>query len=423
MLLRRPSWPLAVALVIGVAVPGAWAARRLLKPLFSKGGEHAIDIGPIPHGLTSTDGDACGTCHQAIAKEWRGSLHAQAWTDPIFQDAYVLEPLAPCRNCHAPENIVRESVPASPQVPEGVAARDGVSCAACHVRGGTVLTGLSTGWRAGAKAAPHPVKATPALSSSAFCAGCHQFGFLAIVDGRHVETDEVQQDTFGEWQRSRSGQIGETCQDCHMPWVEVPAAGGTRRHRSHAFIGGFDEAFVRQAASVEVRATLTPDGIVAEARFTPGRIGHAFPTGDLFRRAELKVWVDGLPAATATHALARTFRDFTEPGPNGQPVRMRRQVLDTRVPPPGTGAPAWRRIVISGGQLQGALAAAGHMTLPEMATLRWTFDYLLMPTPVAASAGGQPVHTIRIGEGAVPLARNTSPSPLPSTPDSPENRP
>ena len=60
MLLRRPSWPLAVALVIGVAVPGAWAARRLLKPLFSKGGEHAIDIGPIPHGLTSTDGDACG---------------------------------------------------------------------------------------------------------------------------------------------------------------------------------------------------------------------------------------------------------------------------------------------------------------------------------------------------------------------------
>ncbi|MBT9555822.1 MAG: hypothetical protein IV100_07325 [Myxococcales bacterium] len=419
MHLRRPLWPLAVVLVIGAVIPGAWAARRLLKPLFSKGGEHAVDIGPIPHGLTATDAIACGTCHQAIAREWRGSLHARAWTDPIFQDAYTLEPLAPCRNCHAPENMVREGVPASPQVPEGAAARDGVSCAGCHVRDGTVLTGMDTGWRASLKKAPHPVKATPALSSSGFCAGCHQFGFLAMVDGRHVETDEVQQDTFGEWQRSRSGQIDETCQDCHMPWVEVPAAtasGAPRRYRSHAFIGGFDEGFVRQAASVEVRARLTADGIVAEARFTPGRIGHAFPTGDLFRRAELKVWVDGLPAASATHPLARTFRDFTEPGPKGEPVRVRRQVLDTRVQPPGIGAPSWRTLVIPGAHIQGALAAAGLKTLPEMATLRWTFDYLLMPTPVAASAGGQPVHTIRIDEGAVPLAAPVTPSQRPSTP-------
>ncbi|MGH7151192.1 MAG: hypothetical protein ACREIU_10855, partial [Planctomycetota bacterium] len=33
----------------------------------------------------------CGSCHREIHEEWKGSLHARAWTDPIFQAAYAAE--------------------------------------------------------------------------------------------------------------------------------------------------------------------------------------------------------------------------------------------------------------------------------------------------------------------------------------------
>ncbi len=415
--------PLVSCLVAGATA--AWAVRNHpVFPLFSNGGSAPVDVGPLPRGLEAIDAESCGKCHAEIAAEWRGSLHAKAWVDPVFQDAYAVEPLAECRNCHAPENGGEE--------PTGRAAAEGVSCATCHVRGGQVLAGSghargvhggSAGSpTAGPRQAPHAVFATRALDSSQMCAGCHQFNFLGFVTkssgGHHVETDEVQQDTWGEWSRSRSATARETCQDCHMPWKQ--SANGGRQYRSHAFPGGFDEALVREAVTAEVTAREVAEGVEVAVTFHPGRIGHAFPTGDLFRRAELKAWLEGSEEPPVVFPLARTFRDRIEdcvpdpqggpckPLPEGQVLRVRRQSVDTRVPPPGSGPPAVRRATI---RLPAAADAPRGIS-----RIRWTFDYLLMPTPGAASAGGKPVHSVHIAGGELVATPAAPRSPERSSP-------
>jgi hypothetical protein len=379
------------AAVLATLIAGcAWTSTARLPAApgrFAEGGAAHVDLGPVPTGLVSSAADDCGRCHAEIAAEWRGSLHARAWTDPIFQEAYAAEPLAECRNCHAPENGGR--------FPTGRAAHDGVSCAACHVRAGAVLAADDPASpRAARGLAPHPVLATRDLADSAFCAGCHQFnflGFLADADGRghHVPTEEAQQDTYGEWQASASATAGETCQGCHMPWVASPGGG---RHRSHAFRGGFDPQLVRQAVSAEVTARETALGVEVSVRIRPGRTGHAFPTGDVFRRAELRAWLPGLSAAPLVFPLARAFADRFHPQPDGGTLRLRAEVSDTRMPPPGNGPPAIRRGLLPLPPSRGPL--------PELA---WAFDYHIMPTPIAAASGGEPVHTVPIAAGRVPV--------------------
>src|SRR5437867_1735558 len=72
------------------------------------------------------DNKACEHCHADIAREWRGSLHAGAWTDSVFQQAYAIEPVAFCRGCHAPE------ADPSAEPPRG-AQHVGIGCTTCHV--------------------------------------------------------------------------------------------------------------------------------------------------------------------------------------------------------------------------------------------------------------------------------------------------
>ncbi len=397
--------PLRLLVVASFTAGCAWSSTARLPDapaLFADGGATPVDLGRVPAGLDGTAVGDCARCHADIAAEWRSSLHARAWTDPIFQEAYAAEPLAECRNCHAPENGGR--------VPTGRAAHDGVSCATCHVRAGAVLAADSVHPRPAGSRASHPVVATRELGESAFCGGCHQFnflGFLADADGRghHVLTDEPQQDTLGEWQESAAAMAGETCQHCHMPWV--PSTGGGR-HRSHAFRGGFDAAHVREAVSAEVSARRTALGVEVSVRMHPGRTGHAFPTGDVFRRAEVRAWLPGIASDPLVFPLARTFADRFLPQPDGGTLRVRTQVADTRVPPPGNGPPAIRRGLIR--------LPPGVASLPPLA---WSFDYHIMPTPVAAAAGGVPVQTLPLASGSVPIAPPTGLTPSPLTPGPP----
>jgi len=71
------------------------------------------------------------------------------------------------------------------------------------------------------------------------------------------------------------------CTTCHMP--EVPAVAGVRRHTSHRFAASRDAAMIRSAARIAVDRR----GSKLRFSFTPDRAGHAFPTGDLFRRLRL----------------------------------------------------------------------------------------------------------------------------------------
>jgi hypothetical protein len=370
---------LVTALVAALPLAGLGAAaahdRPGPAPALFHGGERGVTIGPTPRGVSDTTAAACGTCHAEIEREWRASLHSRAWDDPVFQAAYALEPMQFCRSCHAP-------TAAFGREPDRAAAAESVSCAVCHVRAGAVLSShVATG------AAPHPTFATRSLGESAFCAPCHQFNFPADP-GRHRDayaTDEPMQDTFEEFRLSAAYARGETCQGCHMPWRDGPNG---RRHRSHAFPGGSDVALLRQAVRVEVRARREGGDTVVEARLVPGDTGHSYPTGDLFRRAELSLWTDDDAAHPRTLAFAREFTPALERSPRGALVFVRRQSRDRRVPPPGTGPIPFQTLRFPG----------------RAARVRWRLDHLLMPSPLAASHGiGEPRNRVPVLDGDAPV--------------------
>ena len=235
--------------------------------------------GPAPQRRTQSAEAAnrlCEGCHAEIAAEWRQSFHRSAYTDRAFQRAERLEPLPFCRACHAPE--------ADPLRPaSGWAKEAGVACVTCHLFGEHIVTG--TEQRSGR--APHPVVYDPRLAGDGACKRCHEFGF---PDGKARTRAEFMQSTPTE--HARSPFADRSCVSCHMP-----RTGG---HRSHRFSGGHDETLLRRS----LRVTAARSGAYVRLLLTPVGVGHALPTGDLFRRLLVEV----LCADSAGRVVWRTQR-------------------------------------------------------------------------------------------------------------------
>ena len=74
------------AIALCCALPFAAAATAFAQPwglrdaLFP-GAAGVVRVGPAPRGVTDTTAGTCASCHAEIAREWRASLHGQAWTD------------------------------------------------------------------------------------------------------------------------------------------------------------------------------------------------------------------------------------------------------------------------------------------------------------------------------------------------------
>ena len=269
--------------------------------------------GPAPRGRSPDHAAAlnqsCTGCHLEIAQEWRQSLHASSHTDPVYQRAYAIEPLAFCQGCHAPEADADAPVPPA-------AAALGVGCVTCHVLGEAIASAgqgeAASRWNGSARG--HAVLRDPRLATGAACAGCHEFEFPDRGARRHPE---LMQSTLSE--HARSNHRDTSCADCHMPRLDGAA------HRSHVFAGGRDPALVSRAASVTARRRPAGASIV----ITPAELGHAFPTGDLFRRLAVSAEVVGADwqvLASAERYLTRHFE--RQPSPFG--VVLRRVVTDDR---------------------------------------------------------------------------------------------
>jgi hypothetical protein len=233
----------------------------------------------------------CEGCHEDVAAEQRASLHSLSWRDPPFVRAFTVEPLPFCQSCHAPE-----AAPGAP-VPETLASL-GTGCVTCHVRGGTVLAAPLREGDAEERTAPHVLARDARFPGPGACAGCHEFAF---PDATGRDPGERMQLTASE--HARSSYAVFACADCHMPRVDGPRG----RHRSHAFAASRDAAFVRSAA--EVHAERTGPGTL-RVLLRPADVGHAFPTGDLFRRLTVSAMasasVTGTPLKAERH-LARHF--------------------------------------------------------------------------------------------------------------------
>jgi hypothetical protein len=270
----------------------------------------ACDAAEVPRGATALDSSpqACARCHEAVAQQWASSLHAHAWDDPLFRREYDGNPAASCRDCHAP--------------PTSAPGRTtGVDCATCHVRDGEVLAVHVTD--AGTRA--HPMRHEPRLQTAEHCGECHQFAF--DDDGIH-DPSEALQNTLVEYRGSDAHARGETCQSCHMRATQT----GDDAFAGHAFPGLDDPEQLARAVDVDVQAQRSGGSVDVDVRITGADIGHAFPTGDVFRSAVLRVATPG--GAQGEIVMQRWLAQTIDP--DGEDLHVR-TIDDTRVPAPGQG--------------------------------------------------------------------------------------
>lgn len=151
-----------ISLLVSVLLPvtAAWAAAPAAPAL--------------QDGVTPTPDPAdCAACHPNIDNAWQGSMHANAYTDTIFQARWksLGEP-GDCLICHT----------TGYDATTGQYTAASVTCEACH---GKVQEG-------------HPPATMPIRSDTEYCGTCHTI-------------------TLSEWRLSGHASAGVGCTDCHNP--------------------------------------------------------------------------------------------------------------------------------------------------------------------------------------------------------------
>lgn len=304
--------------------------------------------------------ETCGQCHPNHYAEWSTSMHAYAFTDPVFFAMNFAEAERTngelrqfCIGCHSPIGTLTGTTPGGrfdPATMPGV-VRAGISCDVCHsvveAAPGATEAGTTLALRPGdTKYGPLPALQGPGFhrteqrielfENSTFCRACHNL----TVRGLEVE------ETFDEWEGSIYASRGDShCQDCHMPRYSGQAAiDGPERPRLHRhwFTGvdvaltafpGREAARARAAELLRNSATLAvaaPTSAAAGDTFTVAvtvtndRTGHAIPSGTSFSR---QMWIE-VSATAGSDTLYRSghldangdLRDANSAlDPNGDP--------------------------------------------------------------------------------------------------------
>jgi hypothetical protein len=274
-----------------------------------------VALSTLPAGLPSLSAQGCNACHWAAHDTWAGSAHAHAWSDDTYQTALkAAGESTMCQECHLPLAAQHDRLAAgyvdgdvsrprlSPNPSFDLTLRgEGVTCAACHVRGNTVI-----GTHA-APDAPHPVAVSAELSDPAMCATCHQ---LSWPDG-----DRPFYDTYGEWKASAYAKANVTCQDCHM----APTAGAT--------VPGSDGTLPSHALGADPRRAVSALLQVSNATIPRGQpvdvglilqntgAGHSFPTGNPFKQYRVDVVLLDAAGKELGPAFSTVLARTVEPKP------------------------------------------------------------------------------------------------------------
>ncbi len=129
--------------------------------------------GPTQDSKPSNSPESCATCHVDIVSAWQTGSHAQAYSDPVFQETWQNDGSDPaCLACHTTGYEPRT----------GEYTHEGVTCESCH----------------GETPADHPPAAMSAKPGVEVCADCHAT-------------------TYAEWQQSKHGEQQLGCTTCHDP--------------------------------------------------------------------------------------------------------------------------------------------------------------------------------------------------------------
>ncbi len=317
--LWRDARPVPAADPVAAFLAGHWH-----KPLAAQGVPPAR-FTPLEASLSP---EACGQCHSAQLRDWRSSLHSRTMGHGILWQVRALAPeqVKSCLDCHAPlaeqkALLARElgwpNAPANAP-PDYVAPglhRQGLVCAACHVRshrryGPPPATDKAP--EETPKLSHGGYQASAAFQDSRFCVTCHQFPDDGpALNGKPLEN------TFNEWRTSRHAAEGRSCQACHMP------------ERRHLWRGIHDPDMLRQALSGTLSVLPTEGGALrVRAEIHNSGAGHYFPTY-LVPRVKVRL-VSENSAGTQRHLLAATvFARATD-------IWLTEERSDTRLPPDAT---------------------------------------------------------------------------------------
>lgn len=256
----------------------------------------------------------CAGCHGMIYEQYRDTMHAFAFVDPLYwAEANLAGEEAGdeirnwCHSCHAAAASMIEKIPADADQASQL-AKAGIICDFCHsvteVTGnGNVSFKLETATNT--KRGPYKNSYSPFHLSeyseihtkAEFCAGCHDV--YHPVNGLPIEQP------YQEWKEGPYAEQGIVCQDCHMtpgPGVTKPnpgvvAAGGPEREHyfthnpaganvfmtrylGHEELAKQAEERLKAAARLEISKTRR-EGNQAAVTVKVANVGagHKLPTG------------------------------------------------------------------------------------------------------------------------------------------------
>jgi hypothetical protein len=235
--IRLPLSPLTVIGFLLFSVAGTNAADPAF-PFFPS--QVRTESGqPIKH-YEYENPVVCAACHTDIHTQWKGSMHAAAFIDPVFQALWKIGEEETsgftrnlCGGCHGAVGVMSNEITFkdgefhAPDI-----AKQGVHCDLCHTITASsfadtpnyepgnasfvVAPGkVKRGPHADSESPYHDTAYSELHTSSLFCANCHQI--FHPVTNFHIER------TYDEWKYSVYAQNNIQCQDCHMMPVDMAA--------------------------------------------------------------------------------------------------------------------------------------------------------------------------------------------------------
>lgn len=246
--------PLLTAIAGPAAIPAA-----------DQAGATPQDKKPDPESAKS-----CALCHTEIYKEWssKGQMHAEAWTDPLYQAKLKKKKRAKmCYACHIPERVLAR-VGRKPKTRKNKKLwHEGVNCTSCHEKDGAMHGPNET------KTDAHPTVKDPLFSeqgSTGMCISCHKTKIDVVLP------------VGKQFMAAGLDKKGKSCVGCHMEKVERHMAvspitgkpvGEKRKGRRHYILGPNDAEFCGTAFALSAKQTAEGQLILS----VENKAGHGVP--------------------------------------------------------------------------------------------------------------------------------------------------
>jgi hypothetical protein len=239
--------------------------KYLFPVAFSVAAVFLISVGSVTgQSLVSFEKDrfispgVCGSCHSSLYDMWDGTMHANAFEDPLFiaeakrtRESDLaqgeVEKAENCLSCHNPIAFRSGQIGGNTDDFEKAdeITRRGVNCDLCHTIGqvvkvadaafnaspgyGSEKPGIKLGPRRDAVSSYHESAFSSLHTSSEICGTCH--------NERHPSYGTHLQSTYDEWKASpyysNNPKKTTVCQDCHMRQTPGRPATGMVRPRNY----------------------------------------------------------------------------------------------------------------------------------------------------------------------------------------------